>query len=130
MYNTIRYLVFVKYYISNRLKHEHYNDEYYLNDIGILKLAREVELNDYVQIACLPNPKLKVYPTKTNISAYALGWGVLDYDLQTFPQSLQNVVITIYNGSLCENSTEGMHPNWDSQICAGEYDGGKDTCQG
>ena len=39
---------------------------------------------------------------------------------------LQNVKLTVYNNSYCSN-----YPNLNShQLCAGEYAGGKDTCQG
>ncbi len=39
---------------------------------------------------------------------------------------LQNVKLTVYNNSICSN-----YGNLNNhQLCAGEYAGGKDTCQG
>lgn len=109
-------------------KHEDFDHETFRNDIGILKLAEPVTLNNYVQIACLPDPSIKNYPTKSDIDAYAIGWGAV-YEGGYIPDSLRNVVITIYNNSMCSNVS--TNPNdWDSQICAGEWLGGKDTCQG
>jgi hypothetical protein len=77
----------------------------------------------------LPNPELIVYPIKTNISSVVIGWGVLE-EGGSMPNSLQNVKITIYSNEMCANSTLFMETNWSSQICAGEYSGGKDSCQG
>ena len=43
---------------------------------------------------------------------------------------LQNVNLTIYNPTYCQYVSSSKTKNWNSQICAGEYAGGKDTCQG
>lgn len=99
------------------------------NDIAILKLAQPVELDTNVQVACLPDPNTKMYPKESNIEAYAVGWGTTE-EGGFLPEYLQNVVLRIYNGSTCENASAQINPNWDTQICAGEYKGGKDTCQG
>ena len=36
------------------------------NDIAIIKLAQEAQLTSTVQLACLPDPTKKNYPTDTN----------------------------------------------------------------
>lgn len=38
--------------------------------------------------------------------------------------------MTILNETYCEYYTLFYNASWDSQICAGEIKGGKDTCQG
>ncbi len=43
---------------------------------------------------------------------------------------LKNVKITVYNSSMCSQVYPEVNKNWNTQICAGEYSGGKDTCQG
>ena len=43
---------------------------------------------------------------------------------------LYNVKLTAYPPSYCENYDYYFKNDWISQICAGEYSGGKDTCQG
>ena len=43
------------------------------------------------------------------------------------PNTLYNVKLTAYPPSYCSNYNTY---EWNSQICAGEYAGGKDTCQG
>ena len=50
----------------------------------------------------------------------------------SLPANLYNVQLNIYASSYCANTVavEGFIANWNSQICAGVYTGGKDTCQG
>ncbi len=43
---------------------------------------------------------------------------------------LKNVKIRVYNPKKCNQVYPETAKNWSSQICAGEYNGGKDTCQG
>jgi len=38
--------------------------------------------------------------------------------------------MNIYSSSSCASVSPGTLKNWNSQICAGEIAGGKDTCQG
>lgn len=58
-----------------------------------------------------------------------MGWGALSYGGQT-SSKLRNVKITVYEGNLCSNVISYYPKNWSSQICAGETNGGKDSCQG
>ncbi|CAF1021331.1 unnamed protein product [Brachionus calyciflorus] len=109
--------------------HEGYSTESALNDIAIIKLSRPVEFNRFIQPACLPNPKINIYPVKENITSYAAGWGTLSSG-GDLPETLQNVKLTVYNESFCESVGFGMEKNWTTQICSGELEGGKDTCQG
>lgn len=110
------------------LKHENFDKDLIKNDIGILKLDEPAILNKFVQLACLPDPSIKIYPTKQNIEAYAIGWGDVS-ERGYSPNSLHNVLITIYNNSMCSNVSTDRN-DWDTQVCAGEWLGGKDTCQG
>ena len=43
---------------------------------------------------------------------------------------MKNVKLTVYNSSSCNNVYPSTTKNWNTQVCAGEYAGGKDTCQG
>ena len=107
------------------MKHENYITKTSLNDISIIKLSQPAVLSNYVQLACLPPMMTNNYPV-ANTKVYAAGWGTL---LSNGPVSnkLQNVLITAYAGSAC---SKYQNTNWNSQICAGELNGGKDTCQG
>lgn len=45
------------------------------NDIAILKLSREIELNEKIQLACLPDPLKNEYPQNNEKKFYVQGWG-------------------------------------------------------
>jgi hypothetical protein len=80
-----------------------------------------VELNKYIQLGCVPNPKWRDsldYPYPGMV-AFVMGWGTLNQGGQT-PKLLQNTRITIYNSSLCLNVVPDNVKNWRSQICAGK----------
>lgn len=117
--------------------HPEYNlDGRKLNDIAVIKLEREVELNDYVQLACLPDPKQSGYPTRAGVEAYAIGWGSLDAESESMPQVLQNVALELLDSKtqcfVADDDQDGQHAlfDWNLQVCAGRLEGGKDTCQG
>ena len=81
--NVIRVMVLVKLkvllftfiFFFKFIKHPNYDSKNYLNDIAILQLSNPVTLNQYVQIACLPNPSYNSnsFPP-TSYLAYAMGW--------------------------------------------------------
>lgn len=102
------------------------------NDIAILKLQVPVELNKNVQIACLPKEKSSEYP-KAPKNAYIVGWGVTEFDMKTkntsdIPDALQNAKVLIYESVFCEFRERYFDSK--SQICAGNYSGLVDSCQG
>ncbi|CAF0947204.1 unnamed protein product [Brachionus calyciflorus] len=115
--------------ISKFLRYPYYDEFNTLNDISIITLAKEVEFTNKIQPSCLPDSSIQNYPTKSNIDSWAVGWGAL-YENGPISPKLQNVRLTIYNSSMCSLVGEGSRKNWNTQICAGEYLGGKDTCQG
>ena len=102
------------------------------NDIAIVKLQVPVELNKNVQIACLPKEKSPEYP-KAPKNAYIVGWGVTEFDLKIkntsdIPDALQNAKVLIYESVFCEFRERYFDSK--SQICAGNYSGLVDSCQG
>ena len=53
-------------------KHENYDDSSDSNDIGLIVLAEEVSLNEYIQPACLPSSQTDNFPIEGS-KAYAAG---------------------------------------------------------
>ena len=93
-------------------------------------MSSEASLSESIQVTCLPNPSNGlVYPINNPLESWAIGWGALSY-LGSSPDILYNVNLTIYNETMCSYVSIGVVKNWQSQICAGEITGGKDTCQG
>lgn len=111
------------------VKHENYDSVNVLNDVALLILNTQVTLDSYIQIACLPDRSVSYYPTLTDIAGYVAGWGDM-YNNNTFPYILQNAKINVYDGSYCQNVYPSLTKNWNTQMCAGNYSGYVDTCQG
>jgi hypothetical protein len=97
-----------------------------------LKLSEPVELNNNVQIACLPKEQSSSYP-KAPVDAYIIGWGINQLNLKNeslskIPDALQNAKILIYDPIFCMFREKYYEQN--SQICAGNYSGLVDSCHG
>lgn len=92
----------------------------------MLKLESPVALNNYIQIACLPSSNFIISPF-TN--AIALGWGLTSNNGYA-SNVLMKVTLSIYDSASCSKVLPETSKNWNLQICAGELDGGKDTCDG
>ena len=89
-----------------------------MNDIAILRLEKELQLTQGIQLACLP-PSSPAYPTGENIDAYAVGWGKNATNSTSPVYDLNNVKLKIYDASKCKPVNEDMLKDWNSQICAG-----------
>lgn len=92
-----------------------------------MKLSQPVQLNQYIQPTCLPQLSTN-YPS-FNQASYAVGWGSTYYN---GPASslLQNVKLTIYNNTNCNNVFKSLRKDWNLELCAGDLTGNKDTCNG
>ena len=112
--------------VSKVIKHEEYDDIQVKNDIGLILLREDAELNEFVQVACLPSTDSSEYPS-VDETVYAVGWGQTEF-LGDSSDELQNVKLTVYDGtSKCHMYDIN---EWKRQICAGDLKGGKDTCLG
>ena len=71
------------------------------------------------------------FPTSESNSrvSYGVGWGTLSSGGSS-SDVLRDVDLKIYDSYFCNNVASGTKKNWNSQICAGDWAGNKDTCQG
>lgn len=115
------------FYILNfiKIQHEKYDANTQLNDIALIKLSSKAILGKKVQIACLPNDTISVDP---NTDSIAVGWGTQSFGGVTSNVLLQ-VNLTIYDPSICP-TLPNLKKDWNTQLCAGDLLGKKDTCQG
>lgn len=102
--------IFFIFYI---LKHENYRNDSYAFDIGIIKLNEEAELDDHVQIACLPKQSY-FFPDSINSDVLALGWGLFSRSFSESSQNLREASLNILDGKYCKKLTDNQ-----SQICVG-----------
>jgi len=89
-----------------------------------LKLSQDVQLNQYIQIACLPGFKSSYYPNPT-IDSWTIGWGTASSYSTLTSNILKNVKLTLYPASQCNAVSPFTLKNWETQICAGDVAGGK-----
>ena len=68
------------------------------------------------------------YPNDLGIelSGYAVGWGKMSSGGNASDLIL-NVKLNIFNTEVCNMYSS---VDWSKQLCAGDLNGGKDTCQG
>ncbi|XP_053462302.1 kallikrein-2-like [Nycticebus coucang] len=93
------------------------------HDIMLLHLSKPANITDAVKVVDLPTQE----PELRSI-CYTSGWGSIHPDNFIRPRSLQCVDIILLSNDKCEKAyaekvTEFM-------LCAGSWDGGKDTCMG
>merc|ERR1712212_1152788 len=100
--------------------HPDYNSNTFENDIAVIKLSSPVNLNADIPVkpVCLPDPSSDF----TGMKAIATGWG-LTSEAGNQATALQEVEVTVYSEADCSAGSSTM-------LCAGEPEGGKDTCQG
>jgi hypothetical protein len=91
-------------------------------------LSDEVDLNERIQIACLPSPTQVEYKNGTQV--WIMGWGKEENSSKAFAISLlRNVRLTLIDNHHCRGLYNVKH-NWTKQICAGDLNGLKNACQG
>ncbi|XP_021921296.1 venom protease-like [Zootermopsis nevadensis] len=119
--------------IAQIFRHPGYAKPAHYNDIGLLKLDRDVKFDGYVRPACLHVEQ--DIPTKM---PEAIGWGLTDWIGSKGSDVLLKVGLNFVNPEIC-NDTFGpliggrelrVGITADSMLCVGDLNGGKDTCKG
>ncbi|XP_045509083.1 venom protease-like [Colias croceus] len=119
--------------IKNIITHPQYRSPSKYNDIALIELKTDIDFSTNIRPACL-----WVKPDfNGHTKALATGWGVTDPNSRITETSkeLQKVSLTLLDNRYCDQLlVDYMNRNWqgfaNSQMCAGELRGGKDTCQG
>lgn len=114
--------------VSQRIAHPDYRSDSQYHDVGLLKLDNPVKYTSYVRPGCLD--------TSSNLverKFIATGWGSVEF-AGSNSDILQKVDLDYFPDQKCaevfgpqRQLEKGM--NITTQLCAGGYDNGKDTCQ-
>lgn len=115
--------------ITNIITHPDYvpGDASSPNDIALIELANS---------SSTPVSGIYSGPVSSGVMATVMGWGATSYDPFTFesgdfPTVLREVEIPVVSNTTCAQSyNQGGIDIVSSQICAGEKQGGKDSCGG
>ncbi|XP_021048911.1 kallikrein 1-related peptidase b11 isoform X3 [Mus pahari] len=98
-----------------------YDDE--SNDLMLLRLSKPADITDVVKPIDLPTEEPKMGST-----CLASGWGSITPNKFETPDDLQCVSIKLLPNEVCaKNHNQKVT---DVMLCAGDMDGGKDTCKG
>ncbi|XP_068207666.1 trypsin-1-like [Palaemon carinicauda] len=119
--------------VSNIVIHSNYSKKY-INDIAILELSQDAQWTKFVRPVCLADMELDTVKDSLNgLSVTAVGWGNTDEKQHGGRPAaiLQKVDVVVVPTATCENwyNIDGVR-FYDSHLCAGYENGGKDTCQG
>ena len=99
-------------------KHKDYDPSTGLNDIAVITLADEVELNQYIQIACLTSLDTSIYP-RSNLDAYGVGWSFKSEN--RFNDSILNSKkMKLVEKNECRTLTKDLTSDPDAFLCTGK----------
>ncbi|XP_028921809.1 proproteinase E-like [Ornithorhynchus anatinus] len=85
------------------------------NDVALMKLSQKAQLNDKVQLACLP-PAGQILPHDT--PCFVSGWGTL-YTGGPLPDKLQQAQLPVVDHAHCSHQDWWGNDIKESMICAG-----------
>ncbi|XP_055585428.1 uncharacterized protein LOC129738271 [Uranotaenia lowii] len=98
------------------------------NDIGLIRLVRPVEFNNFIRPACLYD-QLEMQTDQV----IATGFGLTE-DHGDKSDELLKVSLSVFQNPVCnagyQNSRQLKKGIMTSQMCVGKLQGGADTCQG
>jgi len=108
---------------SRIIKHESYNSNTIINDVGLIQLSEPFELGQ-------TNAAAVTLATTEPVSGtmVAVGWGTTSSGGGSLPANLRYVDVPLVPRATCEGNYNSVNPIHASMICAGES--GKDSCQG
>ena len=110
--------------VERIILHENYDGYTVANDICLLELTEMVAMGEHVGTIALPTP-MEEYEAGTMCTV--TGWGALS-EGGSLGDTLQKVEVPIVSDADCR-AAYGEEDVFDSMICAGLDEGGKDSCQ-
>jgi len=98
-------------------------------DVAVIRLNRRVDMAPHISPICLPPKDMHL----VGHYGWASGWGALEPGSRIRPKTLQVVDVPMIENRECEqwHREKGIKVIiYDEMVCAGYYEGGKDSCQG
>ncbi|XP_031623197.1 serine protease snake-like [Contarinia nasturtii] len=115
--------------IDKIYSHPDYKTSSKYNDIALIRLARSIYFNEFIRPACI-NVNNNVEWT----TAIATGFGLTSNDHSIGSSHLLKVQLKKFTLNICQRAYKAdrfmKRSVIESQLCAGDLTGSKDTCQG
>ncbi|XP_021045346.1 kallikrein 1-related peptidase b3-like isoform X3 [Mus pahari] len=107
-------------YVENHIRHP---QDDFSNDLMLLRLSMPADITDVVKPINLPTEEPRLGST-----CLASGWGSITPIKYQYPNDLQCVNLKLLPNEDCVKAH--TYKVTDVMLCAGEMEGGKDTCKG
>ncbi|CAH1253893.1 ST14 [Branchiostoma lanceolatum] len=107
--------------------HEDHSDRTKENDIALVKLDRKFELNNFINYLCVENND--TVRLDENSYCFVTGWGRTS-ESGPQPDVLQELKVGLIPSEVCNSTVSYNGRITDNMICAGHWEGGKDSCYG
>ncbi|KAF2898727.1 hypothetical protein ILUMI_07448 [Ignelater luminosus] len=114
----------VKVDVAVQIPHPFYSKRTGNNDIGLIRLAKDISYSDYIRPICLPPENLPAPPYNSLLTV--AGWGITENN--TASDIKLKVDIPLLTNDICKEKLDSK-PVTANQLCAGG-DYGKDSCKG
>ncbi|RZF43330.1 hypothetical protein LSTR_LSTR001591 [Laodelphax striatellus] len=108
--------------VSAVVMHEAYVRSVMQNDVALVRMAKPLRFNRWVRPICLPFG-LPLWMPRPGTLCTAVGWGATQ-EHGPDPDHMREVEVPILPECVHRADREG------NELCAGVYEGGRDTCQG
>ncbi|XP_069748525.1 transmembrane protease serine 3-like [Narcine bancroftii] len=115
------------YIVEKIIHHKKYKGQTYDYDIALIKLARPLTFNDWVQPICLPNYGQEFPDGK---GCWISGWGLTNEGADEISLRLREAKVPLIPNHICRLPDVYYKRISSRMICAGYLQGGVDTCQG
>ena len=116
-----------KYYISEVIVHEDYNNNTLENDIALLKLKEPLNFENAKPIKLILAEDVAEGATDPGVMSWVTGWGLTSVRPSVYPTSLQKVQLPIVTNTQAATVWKSIP---ETDIMAGFLNGNKDACSG
>ncbi|XP_043556130.1 transmembrane protease serine 3 [Chiloscyllium plagiosum] len=115
------------YIVEKIIHHKKYKGRTYDYDIALIKLARPLMFNDWIQPICLPNSGQEF---AEGTACWISGWGLTAEGADEISVSLMEAQVPLISNHVCSRPEIYYKRISSRMICAGYLQGGVDSCQG
>ncbi|XP_030852724.1 transmembrane protease serine 3-like [Strongylocentrotus purpuratus] len=113
--------------VADIFVHPEYDNNWFFNDIALIRLAEPVTFSDYVRPACLSESSDELKDYRRCLVA---GWETLKLYSRPLAESLKKAVVTLLDQDRCNSELFYNGSLAEEEICARYAPGGIDACQG
>ncbi|XP_019387604.1 PREDICTED: granzyme A-like [Crocodylus porosus] len=118
-----------RFKIAKRIPYPCFDSGNKENDLMLLQLKGKVKINKAVKTTNLPNTGTDIKP---GTRCQVIGWGTTNNQMNDMSDTLKQVNVTVIDRNTCNDKKHyNLQPEiTKNMVCAGDVNGGKDSCSG